>query len=1023
MAATGTVSDIAPLNSMDVETSLHLLAVLMRQGNPAGLAELALRSPLAPDLVKTLCRILRSPLKFTSGGFMSSSDVVVAAFEEFMTRAVAWYVPRDTFRDSGLRRGRWNVSVTYVRKRKAPSLGNASVLLSSSKRRTLMIHERDEGEPMKVEGLPKLSSRLNEIPGQVMQENFKVASPLGNDWHSVGPSTFDCSVVGLDQAYNLPVTLHGLSSFESRNISYTKQEDTWAGDAYITNSVFPHKKFFELCEKISPDVGLDANIIKEQALQRLMLVEPDFRPLSDQTSSVNQTLGEDCNTISPESGFFAGVPETHVLEKPNDIELNFGTSLMDGVLDQTALDQLDYNNQSASSPLACSYQQVAKVVNERKLHSKDDALITVHLETKETPVDSRTTYFHRKETSMLNDEFRDVGKNSAVIAEDKQWTFSELSIKDHIASVEMQNLMGSNIASNSTSSTKEHNGNFQVGLIAKQKVKNVCNMNLHSKENRAHASTKITKNSSDEKLMPNLESFIIEEEEGSGGYGTVYKAKRKDDGKIFAVKCPHANAYSHHVYNELKMLERFGGRNFVIKYECSFKNGESECFVLEHVEHDRPEILKKEIGMFELRWYGFCMFKALASLHKQGVVHRDVKPGNFLFSRKVNKGYLIDFNLASVSSIHCSSIVFIYLIEYDLQQKFCRSSKRKMPTANVNPNSLPETKSRSIIHSRKFIGHTLLENAKKETANESKKVLTSKSSKKKAQTGDIDGFPIVDRSKQVSQTADGSGLTSTKDQTSNRTPVDWLKQPIPCKGRKELINFVHKAMHSPQNLKPVSNGPSSQRKRVAAPMTKTDTRLLILTPMPLHSGGNPVAGAGILRNKASGKVKREGPCVGTKGFRAPEVLFKSFHQGCKIDIWSAGVTMLYLMIGRAPFGGDPEQNIKEIAKLRGSEDLWEVAKLHNCESSFPVDLLEVGSLKSMELSDWCAKNTRRPEFLELIPESLFDLVDKCLAVNPRRRFSAEEAIMHKFFSPCHESIRKQRFLRKVVTSDPSSSNS
>lgn len=33
----------------------------------------------------------------------------------------------------------------------------------------------------------------------------------------------------------------------------------------------------------------------------------------------------------------------------------------------------------------------------------------------------------------------------------------------------------------------------------------------------------------------------------------------------------------------------------------------------------------------------------------QGIVHRDVKPGNFLFSRKANKGYLIDFNLAMVS--------------------------------------------------------------------------------------------------------------------------------------------------------------------------------------------------------------------------------------------------------------------------------------------------------------------------------------------------------------------------------------
>lgn len=34
----------------------------------------------------------------------------------------------------------------------------------------------------------------------------------------------------------------------------------------------------------------------------------------------------------------------------------------------------------------------------------------------------------------------------------------------------------------------------------------------------------------------------------------------------------------------------------------------------------------------------------------QGVYHRDIKPGNFLFSRKDHKGYLIDFNLARVSA-------------------------------------------------------------------------------------------------------------------------------------------------------------------------------------------------------------------------------------------------------------------------------------------------------------------------------------------------------------------------------------
>lgn len=29
----------------------------------------------------------------------------------------------------------------------------------------------------------------------------------------------------------------------------------------------------------------------------------------------------------------------------------------------------------------------------------------------------------------------------------------------------------------------------------------------------------------------------------------------------------------------------------MIKFEGSFKSGDAECFVLEHVEHDRPEVV------------------------------------------------------------------------------------------------------------------------------------------------------------------------------------------------------------------------------------------------------------------------------------------------------------------------------------------------------------------------------------------------------------------------------------------------
>lgn len=38
-----------------------------------------------------------------------------------------------------------------------------------------------------------------------------------------------------------------------------------------------------------------------------------------------------------------------------------------------------------------------------------------------------------------------------------------------------------------------------------------------------------------------------------------------------------------------------------------------------------------------------------------------------------------------------------------------------------------------------------------------------------------------------------------------------------------------------------------------------------------------------------------------------QVLFRSPYQDFKVDVWSAGATLLCLMVGRSPFVGDPEQ--------------------------------------------------------------------------------------------------------------------
>lgn len=79
--------------------------------------------------------------------------------------------------------------------------------------------------------------------------------------------------------------------------------------------------------------------------------------------------------------------------------------------------------------------------------------------------------------------------------------------------------------------------------------------------------------------------------------------------------------------------------------------------------------------------------------------------------------------------------------------------------------------------------------------------------------------------------------------------------------------------------------------------------------------------------------------AGTRGFRAPEVLFKCTNQSVKIDIWSAGIICLSLLARKFPLFNSPDDidALVEILLIFGSEKLQKCAELHGCglEISIP----------------------------------------------------------------------------------------
>ncbi|SPO22360.1 related to CDC7 - protein kinase [Ustilago trichophora] len=143
--------------------------------------------------------------------------------------------------------------------------------------------------------------------------------------------------------------------------------------------------------------------------------------------------------------------------------------------------------------------------------------------------------------------------------------------------------------------------------------------------------------------------------------------------------------------------------------------------------------------------------------------------------------------------------------------------------------------------------------------------------------------------------------------------------------------------------------------------------------------------------------------AGTRGFRAPEVLFKCQDQTVAIDIWSAGVILLTLLIRRFPVfnSNDDAEALLEIAVIFGKSRMEMCAMLHN--RTFHCNIPTVSN--SASLTDFI--NRLNPElknpgnhpnpkqYAEDVANAL-DMVKSCLHVDCTRRKTAAELLQHPF---------------------------
>ncbi len=148
--------------------------------------------------------------------------------------------------------------------------------------------------------------------------------------------------------------------------------------------------------------------------------------------------------------------------------------------------------------------------------------------------------------------------------------------------------------------------------------------------------------------------FELLEKLGEGGMGVVYRARYVGNDRIVAIKLlPEEVAQNPTICarfdRELEILTQLRHPHIV---HCFGGTTESKqrYYAMELVEGGTLGELLRSKGSFS--WdhvveYGIQMCAALQYAHDKGVIHRDIKPGNFLIT-KAGKLKLSDFGLATI---------------------------------------------------------------------------------------------------------------------------------------------------------------------------------------------------------------------------------------------------------------------------------------------------------------------------------------------------------------------------------------